>query len=155
MAIVGVVGLPGSGKTTLIKQYAERGFAVFDDIGRNGNWTPHPEAIRAAAAAGDVIVSDILFCCDSSEEAAEFFRQTKLGIRGFQGRLDFMQRVGLPIEWIFFENDPTQCEKNCRVRYQGQPSRNVAFEIWLIQILSGLYHPPAGSLPVVVASARK
>jgi dephospho-CoA kinase len=34
MTVVGIAGLPGSGKSWLVRNYKDRGFEVFDDVGK-------------------------------------------------------------------------------------------------------------------------
>ena len=151
MAIVGVVGLSGSGKSTLIDEYKARGFQVFDDIGCDPQWSVHAQRIRQAAQNGDVVVSDILFCCRTPQDACQVI--DSLGcdashpIRQFRGRDDFERQLGEPIEWVFFENDPSQCSKNCGYR-ATQIQRNLGFENALIQTLTHVYEPPKEALLV-------
>ena len=144
MAIVGVVGLSGSGKSTLIDDYTARGFQVFDDIGRDKPWHVAAETIRQAALQGDVVFSDILFCCRTPEAVDQVFRSPG---HPFRGRDDFEQQVGERIEWIFFENDPDQCSKNCSHRAM-QIQRDLNFENALIRALTQVYEPPEKARPV-------
>lgn len=148
MAIVGVVGLPGSGKSTLIEEYRTRGFQVFDDIGKDGNWNQHAQSILQAALHGDVVFSDILFCCRTPEAVDQVFHSHS---HPFRGRDDFAQQLGEPIEWIFFENDPIQCLTNCELR-AAQIPRNLDFEKSLIQALTRVYEPPNTARPVWTGS---
>ena len=151
MAIVGVVGLSGSGKSTLIEEYKARGFQVFDDIGSDPRWSLHAQHIRQAAQNGDVVVSDILFCCRTSQEVDQVLDEVGFPsdslIRQFRGRDEFERQINVPIEWVFFENNPAQCAKNCGYR-ATQIQRNLKFENALIQALTQVYEPPKGALTV-------
>lgn len=150
MAIVGVVGMSGSGKSTLIREYEQRGYRPLDDIGGHGNWNDHPQTVKALADSGkNVVVSDILFCCTTAADAARVFGMLGIQVPGFHGRADFEQRVGHKIEWVFFENDPWKCAKNCLWRRMHEKrDRKLDFETALILALSSVYKPPDGARPV-------
>lgn len=148
MAIVGVVGLSASGKTTIIKRYTARGFESLDDVGRNGDWPANTRRVRALADSGrDVVVSDILFCCRTASDVA------KIGIpTSFRGREEFERAVGLPVEWVFFQNNAWRAAKNCLSRRMYRDaSRKLDFEIPLMLALTTVYAPPGDALPVVVS----
>ncbi|OAI54414.1 hypothetical protein AYO47_02900 [Planctomyces sp. SCGC AG-212-M04] len=145
--IVGLVGLPASGKSSLLTDYVNQGFMAFDDIGAQGSWHEHPVTIRHAARTNDVIMSDVLFCCRTSEEAATA-ALAGLKVPGFKGRDEFEKEVGQPIEWICFENNAAQCVKNC-LHLATTMERNLVFEKWLIGVLTAVYHPPETPLPVL------
>lgn len=146
MAIVGVVGLSGSGKSTVIAGYAARGFVVLDDVGTAGDWRANADKVRQHADEGrDVVVSDILFCC-ATAEAVSLCPQIKTT---FSGREEFERWVGHPFSWVFFENDPWRCAKNClRRKMGGRLDRNLDFEVTLILILNRVYQPPGDALDV-------
>ena len=143
MAIVGIAGMSGSGKSTIIEDYGRRGFVILDDLGRNPNWKANAEQVKALAAAGrDIVVSDLLFCCETAEEAREI-NDT------FPGRTAFEAWVGQKLDWIYFANDPWSCALNCLWRRMYEkPERSLDFEIGLIERITRFYRPPSDAHPV-------
>lgn len=129
-SIIGIAGLPGSGKSRLMEQLKSEGYSLHDDI--NANWDVNlPKAREEAQGGLKVAVSDIMFC-----EAS------------FRERL--MTEIGLPVQWICMENDRWQCAKNCLFRYAFEkPHRPLQREIELIRYLSSIYSPFGDIRPVV------
>lgn len=132
MAVHGIAGLPGSGKSNLTKQLRDEGFAIFNDINRD--WNSNLPNARAAAQGGrDVVISDIMFCHESWRERLE-------------------RELVVVVEWTFFANDPWQCAKNCLFRFMFEkPYRPLQQEIQKIQELSPVYTPNGPIHPVVRA----
>jgi hypothetical protein len=130
MAVVAVAGMPGSGKSRVMEQYARNGYARFDDI--NINWAANIAAVIQLVQQGkDVIVSDIEFC-----------RASK--------RQDLEKAVSIPVQWIFFENDPLQCAKNVLYRFfVERENRPWGEEIHKIQQYSKEYLPAGDVRPVI------
>ncbi len=97
MAVIGIAGLPGSGKSALMRELQKQGYSRYDDI--NKNWADNLRRARDEARLGkNLAISDIMFCHQS-----------------FREKLD--KELGLPAQWIFFENDAWQCAKNCLWRF--------------------------------------
>lgn len=134
MAVIAIAGLPGSGKTVLIKDLVQHGYSSFDDI--NTDWCGRLPRARTEARTGrDLVVSDIMFCDESWRKRLE----TELGIA---------------VQWIFFENNPWQCAKNSLFRFMFEkPDRPLQNEIRKIQELSRIYKPHGDIRPVADAGA--
>jgi hypothetical protein len=133
--VVVIVGLPGSGKTDLIKEFEAQGYQCFDDM--NKNWQRSTlRMLRLISQQRAVACSDIMFC-------TRLYRQ----------RLERTLRV--PIRWIFFENNPWQCAKNSLYRHFFEKrDRPLLEEIKMIRRLSRVYAPHGDVRPVVIAEAQ-
>lgn len=129
MTVIGIAGLPGSGKTHLVRALGALGFVGFDDVNRDwyGNL---PYVHRAVREGRDVAIADIVFCNT-----------------GWRERLG--HDLGLPVRWIFFDNAPWRCAANClhRVYVEGE-SRSLLSEMRKIIRLSASYRPGDGVRPV-------
>ncbi len=64
MAVIGVAGLPGSGKSTLMYELQRLGCSRYNDINRDWN-SNLPKARSEAQRGRNVAVSDIMFCNES------------------------------------------------------------------------------------------
>lgn len=134
MTIIGLVGLPGSGKSSLMREYIDKGYAGYDDFGEH--WDEHVAlALDNLARGTPVVVSEINFC-----------------------RTDWRVRMeaalGQPIEWIFFANDPWQCAVNCLFRLMVQlDERPLMDMLQEIAVLSPLYQPQGTVRAIAIADA--
>lgn len=120
-----VVGMAGSGKSHYLKEWALKGWLVFDDI-RKCEWAQLPEARKAAELGHQVMISDVEFC-------------TELG------RDELMGKLPVSIDqWICFANDPEQCRANCKRRAREKPERrkSLARELERIDFLAARYTVP-------------
>ena len=128
--VVGIVGLPGSGKSSLQNGFEENGYVVYDDIFRDE--TQFKDVKRNIANKDNVVMSDIQF--------------TDIRIRKKVER-----QLGKKVDWIWFENNPEQAKKNSVYRQKTtHPKRNVQFEHDLIDRFSRLYKPEGPTHPVFV-----
>ena len=127
MKIVLVVGLPGSGKTTYLRQRQAEcvGTAVVLDDPRM------PDEVTAAVQAALAQQADVLFITDpwlclatARQQACEQLREHVL-------------------EWVFFENDSSSCEANAYRRGTHDVTG-------LIRQLSRQYEIPADAVVLPV-----
>lgn len=133
MPVIAVVGMAGSGKSGVIEEYVAQGWKNYDDVFVD-NYRQVPEA-RAMAEAGEkVIISDVEFCDPARRSEIE-----QLGIK-----VD---------EWLFFENNPWQCAKNCLFRYLYQKRRELMNELSAIRRLTKVYGTPENARPVTLPRA--
>jgi predicted ATPase len=131
MAVIAIAGLPGSGKSVLVNEYAAAGFLRFDDV-YAGDGAQVTAARQAIAEGRDVVVSDIQFCDP--------------GVRA-----DAERQFGPGVEWVYFANDPYQCARNVLYRaFVGNEPRDWVDEMGWIDELTRVYRPPATARPVPV-----
>jgi AAA domain len=130
-----LVGLPGCGKTTYIKELRSAGWADFDDFKSNAvndspaftNASRFEELVASLHAGRKCVVADIDFCrTDSREEASNVLSS-------------LLPRLN--IRWCFFEPDPSTCERN--VRHRNRDSLNL--DLAKLQEYSPVYHVPEGA----------
>lgn len=149
--LTAIAGLPGSGKSTLIRKLARkvRGLVapdlmrgVDDDppIRRSPRITDspvYPQLISDLREGKDCIVADIVFC-DTL----------------WRVELEQVVRADAPdvtIDWMFFENAPSKCARNATNRGRLSLPR----ELRMIEYLSRKYIIPVGVKPLRVwADAR-
>ena len=112
-----IVGLPGSGKTTLAYQLAKEivTAVVIDD-------TKTKKEIESLLSEETVILTSPLFCKKKSQDRLA----------------EDLQSLGITqVEWIFFENEPSQCKKNASRREEKNVTQSINY-------LSKCYHIPEG-----------
>jgi hypothetical protein len=122
-SVVGIAGLPGSGKTTAIEAFRRRGFKIYDDFNNAGldeTRTRVLEMIKFYRSGRSVAASESMFCI--SDWRAKFAAIFPL------------------VQWISFQNSPQQCKLNCEERAKTM-KRNLQFEFQLIDELSKTFEP--------------
>jgi hypothetical protein len=129
MRVIGIAGLPGSGKSRLMDKYQSQGFSRYNDI--NKNWRNNLLKVQAELQQGNnIAISDIVFCKAWQRERLE-------------------KELGVKIQWIFFKNNPWQCAQNCLYRfYSEKPYRPILRELWKLAALTIQYSPYGNVLPV-------
>jgi hypothetical protein len=121
MQLIGIVGLPGSGKSTLFEDPSFDRFLKIDDIGKN--WPLNEQSIHDAIQQNrSVLVSDIEFC-------------------NSHARTEFEKRIGRQFVWICFENAPWKCAINSLHRVYTGAKRPLGEELVKIIRLSKSYEP--------------
>ena len=120
-----IIGLPGSGKTTLMESPGLSLHRKFDDV--NKSHASMLDFRTAVETHVPVAVSDILFCD-----------------QGFLDRFIAKLPRGFSFHKIYFKNDPGACIKNAARRDRKHVDR----DIQMIYRLSPNYHPPKEALSV-------
>jgi energy-coupling factor transporter ATP-binding protein EcfA2 len=139
--LIVIVGLPGSGKSTLIEEMQPlvTGLCVHDfhanavgDSSLVDRSRYYHAVIDHIRAGNDCVIADIAFC--------EPPRRASLCEA-------FLREIpNLVLDWIYFENAPEKCERNVR-RRERQSICNDLRELFR---LAPLYRIPYGETPRVV-----
>lgn len=109
-----IVGLPGSGKTTLAHQLATPDTTVVDDI----------VSLDELPDSGDIIITDVNYC-DSSilEKAIEVLTEKYM-------------KYNSTLEVLYFENDAAAARRNVAYRDDGRSVEGT------IRRFEKIYQPP-------------
>lgn len=126
--LVGIVGMPGSGKSKFLSQDFG-GFVPYDDVGGEDKWW---QILQALKQGKPVVFSDIEFCNEDR-------------------RLRLEEVLECRATWIFFENNPLQCVMNCMHRWIEKRERPIIEEMMKIERLTRIYRPTGEIKPVFVA----
>lgn len=119
-----LVGLPGSGKSTLGNQLNNSGVFI-DDISVNGGMSKLKEVIDSGCSR--IIVSDV-FLCDEI-------------VRGDAIAWLCSNASEYLVDWVYFENAPDKCRANVLRRNKNGDLRKVEN---LISSLTKRYNIPEG-----------
>ena len=129
--VIFIIGLPGSGKSTLIEHYKSHPFIdykIYDDW---MTWTwddkgkefiadvNYEELIETLNQGNSTLISGIEFCNNEFLHKSEYYLKT--------------QYPNLSIKRIYFENTPQKCESNIRYRDKqrgGYWEPNEEGEMW-------------------------
>jgi hypothetical protein len=132
--VIGVAGMPGSGKSAVMQTFADKGFDRFDDMNAHLKWDCNVSKAKQIVAAGwSAVMTDILFC-------------------KHEWRAKLERELGFSIRWICFENNPHQCALNVVYLKFGEGHDRKWFdEMYWIDQLTGDYQPMGDIRPVVVA----
>lgn len=126
-----VVGLPGSGKTTYVKNLPDSGYAFFDDPAVSEE---NMGKVKKAVSEGlDVVITDVYCLSQNAREKAE----------------KVLRYAGAKcVTWLFFDNNPDACINNVRRRNDGR-----SISEHTVRSMSAKYVIPHGAvvLPVFVA----
>ena len=135
LTVIGVAGLPGSGKSALLHELQGQGYARIDDINRD--WASGIASLRGMAQhEGRVAVCDIVFC-------DRYWRRR------------FEIELGVPVRWSCMENAPWRCAINCLCRFIFEERHRPVFrELKKICRLSLRYRPDSDIRPVSAAGWR-
>jgi hypothetical protein len=127
--VIVVAGLPGSGKSRIMDELKNNGYSRYNDI--NKNWDENISRVLLEIRQGlKVAISDIIFCDKSWRKRLE-------------------DELCVSVQWIFMENDPWQCAKNCLFRFAYQKAhRPLHREIEFIRAFSPNYFPYGDIRPV-------
>jgi hypothetical protein len=138
--VVLLAGLPGSGKTTYLRQMCRDGWMVFDDFKALAfedcsKFSSSRKLSALLAAIRDGLrcaVADIDFCDTDARNEAEGVLRSEIS--------------GLDVRWEFFANDCSACEVNIRTRNRSCLER----ELDCLAKYSRSYNIPEGAavLPV-------
>lgn len=101
MEVICIVGLPGSGKTTIAKSMAYREDVLLDDI--KSLYDLSSALLFCSQSKGKVIITDPNFCILENRKSAEKILKNH------------------EVKWLFFENDPVKCLNNVKYRNDGRP----------------------------------
>ncbi len=127
MRVTFIAGLPGSGKThlaqSLASQYDPVDVWYVDDI----TSTDDLVGTFGSAYIKHLIVTDPHFCRPTTRPLAE-------GV--------IWEWYKLPVDWIFFENNPQQCRRNVMHRIAQGDDRKV---MGMIDLLTKIYTIPNGA----------
>lgn len=103
--VFAIVGLPGSGKTTLAKKLAlEKDALLFDDIGFESQRSQFEACLLENSK--NIVVVDVYFCLAAVRKLA---LETITSLNS-----------AVEIEWIYFENNYDACLKNIQNRNDGR-----------------------------------
>ena len=137
--VVFVIGLPGAGKSTLIRnEFANRDdYLVFDDVKKNavldrGDFTysrHYPDVVMAMKEGlKSIVISDISFC-----DYEKFMQAYKIMLWWIQSyNLDYRVRA------IIFKNEPEKCISNIR---RDRRRHNNQQRITMVKELSPKFDP--------------
>ncbi len=126
--IIGIVGLPGSGKTFLgneLLSIHDNSFLI-DDI----SMVPYAlEVLDNAIMRYDVVIFTDPMCCreDVFNSANAYLRK---------------KYPSVILEWSFFENSKDECLENVKIRSDGRAVDSSVTE------MSKIYNPPSNSIKV-------
>ena len=145
--IIVIIGLPGSGKTTYLKDH-EKEFGdalICDDYYKSApgrivecrGSAYYPDLKKALENGRNVVIADIVFCED------EMRKEMQDGIAALLADLD----IDASVEYRFFENNPEACIANI---LQRNRTERVGSELKFIVEHRDSYRIPDGAttLPV-------
>lgn len=133
-----VVGLPGSGKTTLTTVLAQGGAKFCDDF-RNGQFA-WEHLLQDLNNGSEYVVKDPSLCDPEIRGRVE---------RCLRGKIPDIQ-----IAWVFLANDPDQCILNVLSDFWYEKRNDLEARLREIRRLSPIYQIPRGHLALPVGKSR-
>jgi len=144
--IVGIVGLPGSGKSFLMQEYFFDPYSKFiaiDDMGNDLRWKAKDGELFSTAWGKTIALArmSLAMGCDVVLADVELCQS---------GRRELIQSAipAFTIEWRFFANDPEQCIAN--VRKRNRPNGRADDEVRKIKELAKQYSLPSWQMVMPV-----
>lgn len=154
MEVIFLIGLPGSGKSSYIKEkYSNRNlFSTYDDVKRNavinnGDFaysSCYPEIITLMReGTKNIVISDIDFCKDCE------LKKVKEIINWWASQFSLVYQI----KSIFFKNDPEQCKLNLNVdTTRNNQSRIESINKYSQNYTPDMFYDPACDLIIDVYS---
>jgi hypothetical protein len=139
-----IIGLPGCGKSKLLREMQSDGFCVFDDFHANA-FADSPDVemsqkfgplMDELLAGRDCAVSDIAFC--EPERRSAFFKAIKVRF------------PDQSMDWIYFENSPEKCRNNIQRRNR----EGIEHDLKALQEYGARYVIPPGTVTRPVCEAE-
>lgn len=132
--IYAIVGLPGSGKTTLANKWMQDLKIPFIDDPKTADSNKREEVVRLIKEGCHFIIADIFLCDPKSRVKFE----------------ELVKNIdsGAHIFYYYFENRPDKCLANIKLRNDG---RNVEPSL---KRLSSIYTIPSTHLPMTIWSGE-
>ena len=142
--VIFIAGLPGSGKSTFVKQnYSKNKYEVYDDYKNKAmnncskfEYSQHyKKLIHNLNSGQDCVVADIDFCrAESRDEANRFIKEFS---------------PAAVSQWIFFENNPEACNRLLNYLHETT-GKNIADKLKMLNRYKALYKIPIGVNPVPI-----
>lgn len=145
-----IIGLPGSGKSTYIKNHSKQfeGAVICDDYHKSSQKDSHEfndsvyyDHLRKALSAGkNAVLADIAWC---TTERRELLKQN------IESLLQELNRE-VKIVFLYFENNPSACKANILARNRLE---RIERELEFVDKKSAEYHIPPGVQVISVVHA--
>ena len=144
--LIVVVGLPGSGKSTLIQSMCQSftGLRAEDFHANARRDSPHvensryyPDLLQSLQSGHDCVIADIAFCDPYRRNALQHALARDI--------------LGIKVCWIYFENAPDKCRRNILRRNR----ESVGGDLEALARFAPLYVIPVGITPRLVITEEE